>query len=735
MPNPIDSPAVESRGHPLLNDQSAAPDGPEPDRKPVLVETLIEPRRGWAPLNLRELWDHRDLLRFLVLRNLKVRYKQMVLGAAWAVIQPVMVMVVFTLVFGRLAGLSSDGSPYALFSLAALVPWMYFSNALTQASNSVVQNERLVTKVYFPRILVPLAAVMASLVDLAIAFVVLFGVTLAFGVLPDLELLLVPPLVLLVTVAALAAGTCLAALNVFYRDVRYAVAFLIQFWLFVSPVAYSSTIIPDAWRPLYALNPIAGVIDGFRWALLDDAPSPFPVSLHLRGERGNHADHRPLLLPARRGRVRRRRVSSGDVAIRVEGLSKRFRLGEGGPRGNLGETLSRAFARSLRRSTANAERRRAEYFWALSDVTFEVRQGEVLGIIGANGAGKSTLLKILSRITRPTAGRARVRGRVGALLEVGTGFHPELSGRDNVFLNGVVLGMNRHEIGRKFDDIVEFAGVERFLDTPVKRYSSGMAVRLGFAVAAHLEPDVLIVDEVLAVGDAEFQRKCLGKMDDVARAGRTIIFVSHNMNAVQRLCSRSLEIKHGRVVGEGPTREVVQRYLAESAPLNAAERLLDVAHLTRSGTGDVRVVGVSCAARPDEPGLQPYPDGPLEIGLLLESDTARSIGSLSVVLRDQLGTALVNADSLELGKSVRVEQGRTLVRLRIRALHLTPGIYVLGWSIADPLGAEFDVVERAIHVEVVDMPGTGLGGRSSTDGAVTCHFDVDTERADADDVQ
>jgi len=422
-------------------------------------------------------------------------------------------------------------------------------------------------------------------------------------------------------------------------------------------------------------------------------------------------------------------MSGGDVAVRVDGLSKRFRLGEGVLRGNLGETLSRAFARPLRRSTANAERRRGEYFWALSDATFEVRQGEVLGIVGANGAGKSTLLKILARITRPTAGTARVRGRVGALLEVGTGFHPELSGRDNVFLNGVVLGMKRHEISRKFDDIVEFAGVERFLDTPVKRYSSGMAVRLGFAVAAHLEPEVLIVDEVLAVGDAEFQRKCLGKMDDVARAGRTIIFVSHNMNAVQRLCPRSLEIKHGQITADGPTREVVQGYLAQSASGNAAERLLEVAHLPRSDTGQIRVLAVMCVAQADELALQPYPDGPLEISLLLESDAPRSIGSVSVVLRDQLGTTLVNADSIQLGESVRVVQGRTLVRVRIRALHLTPGMYVLGWSIADPLGTVYDFVERAVHVEVMDAPSAGLGVRPSGDGAVTCNFAITTEPA------
>jgi lipopolysaccharide transport system ATP-binding protein len=204
-----------------------------------------------------------------------------------------------------------------------------------------------------------------------------------------------------------------------------------------------------------------------------------------------------------------------------------------------------------------------EEFWALKGVSFEVKRGEVVGIIGRNGAGKSTLLKILSRITEPTEGRVTLRGRVASLLEVGTGFHPELTGRENIFLNGAILGMTKAEIRKKFDEIVAFAEVERFLDTPVKRYSSGMYVRLAFAVAAHLEPEILVVDEVLAVGDAEFQKKCLGKMKDVATGGRTVLFVSHNMGAVQTLCSQGLLLNRGRLEQAGPVRETIQKYLAK----------------------------------------------------------------------------------------------------------------------------------------------------------------------------
>ena len=242
-------------------------------------------------------------------------------------------------------------------------------------------------------------------------------------------------------------------------------------------------------------------------------------------------------------------------AIRAEGLAKRFRLGKRQRYGVLRDSLTelaRAPLRALTRSGAG--RREAETIWALRDVSFEVGHGEVVGIIGRNGAGKSTLLKVLSRITEPTAGRAEVHGRVGSLLEVGTGFHHELTGRENVYLNGAILGMRKAEIDRNFDEIVAFAELERFLDTPVKHYSSGMYMRLAFAVAAHLEPEILLVDEVLAVGDLAFQTKCLRKMQDVSVAGRTVLFVSHNMGAIQRLCPRSLLLDDGRVVARRPVR-------------------------------------------------------------------------------------------------------------------------------------------------------------------------------------
>jgi len=256
---------------------------------------------------------------------------------------------------------------------------------------------------------------------------------------------------------------------------------------------------------------------------------------------------------------------SDDIAIRVKNLGKRYKLGQqSGGYKTLGETITRAVKspfQRLQHPGSSEEKEEAGTFWALKDISFEVKKGEVIGIIGRNGAGKSTLLKILSRITSPTEGTVEVHGRIGSLLEVGTGFHPELTGRENIFLSGSIMGMKKAEIEEKFDQIVAFSEIEKFLDTPVKRYSSGMYVRLAFAVAAHLEPEILIVDEVLAVGDAVFQKKCLGKMGDVAKEGRTVLFVSHNMAAIRQLCPTSILLEKGDLKEMGSTPQVIDDYL------------------------------------------------------------------------------------------------------------------------------------------------------------------------------
>lgn len=285
-------------------------------------------------------------------------------------------------------------------------------------------------------------------------------------------------------------------------------------------------------------------------------------------------------------------MSTDDFAITAEGLSKVYRIGLKQQVHDNFASMVMDFIRSplqnfrkyrslyqfddVADSESNATETPADIIWALRDVSFAIKRGEIVGFIGRNGAGKSTLLKILTRITPPTRGYAEIRGRVASLLEVGTGFHKELSGRENVYLNGTILGMTRREVLRKFDEIVEFSGVERFIDTPVKRYSSGMAVRLAFAVAAHLEPEVLIVDEVLAVGDAAFQQKCINKMQDVGKHGRTILFVSHNMAAINMLCNRAILIQDGRIVKSGPTDDVVAAYLSSGTGLTAERKWSDL---------------------------------------------------------------------------------------------------------------------------------------------------------------
>lgn len=282
---------------------------------------------------------------------------------------------------------------------------------------------------------------------------------------------------------------------------------------------------------------------------------------------------------------------SSKVII-VENLSKRYRIGM---KEKIHDSFTGAIASWVKTPISNYRRLRKlskfeengeadDVIWALRDVSFEVKEGEILGIIGRNGAGKSTLLKILSRITDPTSGTVKIKGRVSSLLEVGTGFHPELTGRENIYLNGTIIGMSKKEVDKKYDEIVEFSGVEKFIDTPIKRYSSGMKVRLAFAVAAHIEPQILIIDEVLAVGDLEFQKKCIGKMGDVAKSGRTVLFVSHNMVAVENLCSRALWIENGSIAQDGKVSDVIRSYIKASSEVKVSNSEL----LNRKGNGDAR---------------------------------------------------------------------------------------------------------------------------------------------------
>lgn len=423
-----------------------------------------------------------------------------------------------------------------------------------------------------------------------------------------------------------------------------------------------------------------------------------------------------------------------EAAIHIEGLGKLYRLG-GRPPGSI--TLREEAGRWFRKigggnsgaaqpSRPNHGSAPADHFWALRDVNLEIPKGEVVGIVGRNGAGKSTLLKILARITPPTTGKVRYRGRVGSLLEIGTGFHRELTGRENIFLNGSILGMRREEVAAKLDEIVAFAEVEQFLDTPVKFYSSGMYVRLAFAVAAHLDTDILLVDEVLAVGDVRFQKKSLGKMESAARAeGRTVLFVSHNMNAVQRLCSRGVFLEEGRVVRNGPAGEIVAAYLSACSSRSAGSGVwIDLADAQRFGTADAQFLTVRYGSDLEAGGFQPYPEGPIEFTMVVEAKAPATLGSVAVTFYTPEGTKLVNADTISLGRQIELSRGRNEVQLRINRLHLNPGSYILGLYLADPLGVVVDHIQSAFEITVADIETQKLGQRPVADGLVSCDFEL-----------
>jgi lipopolysaccharide transport system ATP-binding protein len=417
-----------------------------------------------------------------------------------------------------------------------------------------------------------------------------------------------------------------------------------------------------------------------------------------------------------------------SVAIRVEEIGKQYRIGarRARPR-TMREAVAHAVARPLHNwrhlsSPGGLDgQERADVIWALQHISFEVRAGDVLGIVGSNGAGKSTLLKVLSRITTPSTGRASVRGRIGSLLEVGTGFHPELTGRDNIYLNGAILGMDRRYIRSRFDEIVAFAGVEQFLETPVKHYSTGMYLRLAFAVAAHLPAEILVVDEVLAVGDAEFQKKCLAKMSEVASQGRTVLFVSHNLSAVQRMCPRSILLQAGRLIADGPTGDILRTYLAISPDAPRPGRWIDLSRAQRTGTHEVRIQGVEYSGGDAGTEFHPYPDGPLELDIELISDRHRTIGSLGLSLHDQQGGRLISADTMSLDAAVPLEVGSNRVKLQIASLHLNPGVYYATLWASGRLGRKtFDRVESAFALQVVDRSSGVLGQV----GPTTCSFRV-----------
>jgi lipopolysaccharide transport system ATP-binding protein len=398
--------------------------------------------------------------------------------------------------------------------------------------------------------------------------------------------------------------------------------------------------------------------------------------------------------------------------ISVENLGKRYRLRhqKKQPYATLRGALTEGLRGLMRPDRAAAEGPAVEDFWALRDVNFEVAEGEVVGVIGRNGAGKSTLLKVISRITEPTEGRIRLRGRVASLLEVGTGFHPELTGRENIFLNGAILGMSTAEIRAKFDEIVAFAEVEKFLDTPVKHYSSGMYVRLAFAVAAHLEPEILIVDEVLAVGDAQFQKKCLGKMRDVAEhSGRTVLFVSHNLAAVEHLCSSAIFLQQGRLRYRGSTTEALDAY-REGMQSHKAESA-DSRSWTRPPWAKPVIVRSTLAAATGTPAMSFGIGDPMRINVEFATADGTPVATpcLGVVINNGLGVAVAAFNMRMTGSLATRHVSSGLICCELDDLRLVPGNYTIDLWLGDGM-TDIDMVQGALSfdVEPTDFYGSGV---------------------------
>ena len=417
------------------------------------------------------------------------------------------------------------------------------------------------------------------------------------------------------------------------------------------------------------------------------------------------------------------------MVIKVENISKKYVIRHQTNNFNtFRDVIGEKIKRFIGKGNDEGER---EEFWALKDVSFDVKEGERVGIIGRNGAGKSTMLKLLSRITEPTEGRISIRGRVASLLEVGTGFHPELSGRENIFLNGAILGMKREEIKKKFDEIVDFAEVEKFLDTPVKRYSSGMYVRLAFAVAAHLEPEILMVDEVLAVGDAEFQKKCIGKMNDVSKAGRTIIFVSHNMGAIEQLCSRTIVLRQGEKIFDGETQEGINIYLRKNEKVFSNEAEVDLTgYPDRDSMGIIaRIIKIKLLNISGQVANEFKMDENIIVETEIQFNEVVKDPIFDLTVTNSIGQYISNVRSDWEGFHKQDSNGIVKIQTVLKNPPLTPGVYFLSPEIIRSIneGACLDIVHIPISFKVLNNDITGFGSYTNWDSNRNIYMHIKSE--------
>ena len=412
-----------------------------------------------------------------------------------------------------------------------------------------------------------------------------------------------------------------------------------------------------------------------------------------------------------------------DYAILVENLSKRYLLNTNEEQyRTIGNTLWNKFRAAPRRlRSAQKPGAKKGEIWALKNVSFQINPGEMVGIMGHNGAGKSTLLRILSRITLPTEGTARVRGRVGSLLQAGTGFNPELTGRENVYLSGTILGMKKKEIDKKFDQIVDFSGVEQFINTPVKRYSTGMNIRLGFSVSIFLEPDILLVDEVLSVGDAEFRQKSLEKVLELIDQGVSILFVSHDITAVRQFCKRAIILDTGKLVNDGETYKVIEEYVPKFSNVLQPNITTGLDQANRQGTGKAKFSSISYTGIDTGPEQNAFPDQPVEFELIVLAKQNMEINGLSIIFFDISGFRLINAGEI---KKLQLEKGANTIKLTIHSLHLKSGTYLLSLWMVGPPEIVLDHISAAAYIDVMPKDGFAIEYVNTYQDKVTSDIDV-----------
>lgn len=395
------------------------------------------------------------------------------------------------------------------------------------------------------------------------------------------------------------------------------------------------------------------------------------------------------------------------MIISVENIGKKYRLGEYNLRSAIAGIKQRFMGSNDDAIENDRTSAGGKYVWALQDINFNIQPGEVLGIIGKNGAGKSTLLKILSRVTAPSTGSIKIKGRVGSLLEVGTGFHPDLTGRENIFLNGAILGMSKAEIKSKFDEIVDFAGIQKYIDTPVKRYSSGMYVRLAFAVAAHLEPEILIVDEVLAVGDAEFQEKCVGKMKSVSGQGRTVLFVSHNMGTIRHLCTRGILLRNGKMVMDGGIEHAIDTYLKHNAMLMSDGTVPEGASLSNSGDG--RITSIILSNNKGENTSDFRYNSPMQLDVQFDSQIELDRCLIGIQVKNSLNESIQDFVNVYDQQNLSVRKGKNTYRIHLEnCLH--PGKYYLNVTLGRFNGVPLDSLESIAEINISNIGDTAESG-------------------------